>query len=399
MGQLLPYVLLALCSALSTEQTASASPQDQDAVLVEDLDDFAQWSFAQAGLPYDSSHEFNIKVGSRTDPWLSDLQANGRVTILDEDELPVRSHSFLEVSSAQNPFNRDADELDTSKGKEARDGKLNFLLVSTFNPEVSGSGQVWMVPRHDKSKSFVLLGGVETPTGLCFDKNHNFLYVCDPAQASIFQYSVRVTKHGLILNSDQVATVYQGFAPTDCAVDAYGHLYFTDLANNTISRIEYSNLWAGFVDQQQTLYQRTETPNSVDAPLGIDVADRTLYWVNSADFQDSGVLVSGAVEGGRETILLRDEMQPRAVTVSKHFVHFVSQGQVWAYLLGKERNLLLKSSHFSDPRGICQGEGHVYVTDLVRNRVMTFKEGWEEEAELNTFLRIVRPYGIVCINL
>lgn len=396
MGLLLDCTLLALCFSLSTNQ---ATLSDQDAVLVEDLDDFARWSFAQAGLPYDSSHEFNIKVGSRSDPWVSDLQTNGRVTILDEDDLPSRSRSFLEVSSAQNPFNRDTDDLDVSKGKEAGVGKLRFLLVTTFDPEISGSGQVWVVPRHDKGESFVLLGGVQTPTGVCYDRNHNFLYVCDPAQASIFQYSVRVTKHGLILNSDQVATVFQGLAPTDCAVDAYGNLYLSDFANNTISSIDYQSLWAGFVDQQQVLYSRSATSQRVSAPIGIDVTGRTLYWVNSADFQDSGLLVSGPVDGEGETILLRDEMQPRALAVSKRFAYYTSQEQVWAYQLGKDRNLLLKTSRLADARGICQGEGHVYVTDLARDRVMTFQEGHEEEVELKTFLRISRPYGIACVNL
>jgi len=396
MGLLLHCALLALSCSLSPDQATISA---QDAVLVEDLDDFARWSFAQAGIPYDSSHEFNIKVGSRADPWLADLQANGRVTVLDEDDLPSRSHSFLEVASAQNPFNRDADELDVSKGKEARDGQLRFLLVTTFDPEISGSGQVWVVPRHDKARSFVLLGGVQTPTGVCYDKNHDFLYVCDPAQASVFQYSVRVTKHGLILTSDQVATVYQGLAPTDCAVDAYGNLYISDFANSTISSIDYPSLWAGFVDQQEVLYWRRETSPMVSAPIGIEVAGRTVYWVNSAEFQDSGLLVSGPVAGDRETILLRDEMQPRALAASKRFVYYTSQGEVWAYLLGKDRNLLLKSSSFKDARGICQGDGHVYVTDLARDRVMTFQEGWEEEVELKTFLRIVRPYGIACVNL
>lgn len=384
MGRLLLCSLALLHSVLGTLQ-------DQDAVQIEDLDDFAEWSFTRAGLPYTASHEFNLKLGADTDPWLSALRTNRHVTVPDQDDFT----SFLEVSPAQNPFNRDTDDLDTDTDDDPRDGHLRFLLVTTFDREAQGSGQVWVVPKHKRSRSFVLLGGLETPTGLCFDKNHDFLYVCDPAQASIFQYSVSVTAQAVVLRSDQVATVYQGLAPTDCAVDSSGALYFSDMANNTISRIDYPNLWAGYVDQQRILYQS----QFVAAPMGIDVAERTLYWTNSLDFQDSGVLVSGEVSSRTATVLLRDDIQPLGLTVSRHFVYFISAGQAWAYQLGEDKNLLLKSSRLNDPRGLCFGDGRVYVTDFAQHRIFAFDECWEQEVKLHSVLRIARPYAVACVNL
>lgn len=343
---LLSCGLISLCAALQLRAKASLRQEQTgtvDAVLIEDVDDFTEWAYRYAGLDYDEDDEYEVRTSPVQNALVEGNWQNGQVTLLDRDEANdsdnpamARFQSFIDVSPAQNPFDRDMDELPDSpddKGKDHRKGDMAFLLVSTFDPDTLGSGQVWAVPRDHTDRSFVLLGGLQTPTGVCFDRNHDFLYVCDPAQASIYQYEIDWSDNRFILGSDQVATIVQAGVPTACTVDAYGNLYYTDLLNNTIHMVDYLDLWSGFIGQDVLLYQQTD----VSLPRGIDVYNsQTLYWLNSADTQNSGLIVSAPAEEetlNSETITvnLRDEMRGQALTLSSNYAYFASTDGTVSY--------------------------------------------------------------------
>ena len=308
-----------------------------DGVLIEDVDDFTEWAFKYAGLDYDEDNEFTIRTSPLENEYVEGNFVDGQVTLLDEDDViesdnpaMARLLSFIDVSPAQNPFDRDVDELPSDpddKGKDHRKGNTQFLLITTFDSDTEGSGEVWVVPRDDTSKSFVLVGGLQTPTGVCFDRNHEFLYVCDPAQGSIFQYEIEWSGNDkFILDNDQVATIFQGGAPSACSVDAYSNLYFTDLATNTIRMVDYLDLWSGFVNQDVALFTRDESNPAISVPVGIDVySSDTVFWVNNQDTQNSGLIGSGPADTNDidiASVTLRDEMNGLALTVSDNYIYF-----------------------------------------------------------------------------
>ena len=220
----------------------------------------------------------------------SKLQSTAFLEAVDWDEVLLQGTRIL---PGQNPLGRDEDDLPKTadeKGSEAASGDTDYLLVTSFKSQVPGSGQIWTIPKH-KDESFVLIAGLQTPTGLCFDKNHDFLYVCDPGQGKIFQFEIEKQKSKkFILASDQVATIYQGLAPTHCSVDAYGNLYFVDLLDESIGFVDYLDLWAGLVNINRTLY-RNIPQLSLPSDIAVD-GSKTIYFVNSLNPQDAGVINS-----------------------------------------------------------------------------------------------------------
>lgn len=331
------FGLISMCAGLQLRSQVSMQ-QDQDgavdAVLIEDVDDFTEWAYTYAGLDYDDDNDYQVFTSQAQNRQVDGNWQNGQVTLLDRDEVNksdnpamARFQSFIDVSPAQNPFGRDIDDLPDSpdeKGKDHRKGDTEYLLVTAFDGDTPGTGQVWVVPRKHVDRSFVIVGGLQTPTGVCFDRNHDFMYVTDPAQSSIFQYEIDWSDNKFILGSDQVATIVQDGVATACTVDAYGNLYYTDLLNNTIHMVDYLNLWSGFVGQDTVLYEST----SLNLPLGLDIYNSdTLYWTNSADTQNSGLIVSAPADvsdGAVPNVDLRDEMRAQSLTVSSKLIYFTN---------------------------------------------------------------------------
>jgi len=314
-----------------------------------------------------------------------------------------------EITPQQNPLGRDIDELPEDaddKGEEATDGDIDWLLVTAFDAATMGSGQVWAVPaaQSHRDEAFVLIAGLQVPTGVCFDKNHDFLYVCDPAQRRVYQFEIdRDGRRKFVLASDQVATIYEGLAPVDCSIDAYGNIYITDLVTQTIEFIDYLSLWSGLVGNNVTLYSGA---NKLTAVMGIEVEDSdTLYFANAADVQDSGVLNSApAFTLGNNTdpitTRLRTNLQAQGLGLSDDYV-FISgaDGSIWAFDYHGDPNLYLKSAgYFVDPRGICTGDGHVYVADFSLGGVYRFEDSDDEDDKVRRIAGLAGAFGLDCVN-
>lgn len=314
-----------------------------------------------------------------------------------------------DITPQQNPLGRDIDDLpedSDDKGDEAIDGDIDWLLVSSFSVNTMGSGQVWAVPaaQSHRDEAFVLIAGLQVPTGVCFDKNHDFLYVCDPAQRRVYQFEIdRDGKRKFVLAGDQVATIYEGLAPVDCTVDAYGNLYITDLATQSIEFIDYLSLWSGLVNNNSTLYSGS---NKLTAVIGIEVEDSdTLYFANLADAQDSGVLNSAAAftlgnNTDPITTRLRTNLQAQGLGLSQDYVYISgADGSVWAFDYHGDPNLFLKSAgYFVDPRGICTGDGHVYVADFSLGGVYRFEDSDDEDDRVRRMFGLEGAFAIDCVN-
>lgn len=314
-----------------------------------------------------------------------------------------------EITSQQNPLNRDTDDLPKDaddKEAEAIAGDTDWLLVTSFDVNTMGSGQVWAVPkaRSRRDEAFVLIAGLQTPTGVCFDKNHDFLYVCDSAQRRVYQFEIdRNGRRKFILANELVAVVYEGLAPMDCSIDAYGNIYIADMAAQSIEFIDYLSLWSGLVGNNVTLYSGA---NKLTAVVGIEVEDSdTLYFANSADPQDSGVLNSApafTLGNNIDTITtrLRTNLQAQGLGLSEDYVYISgADGSVWAFDYHGDPNLFLKSAgYFVDPRGICAGDGSVYVADFRLGGVYRMDDSDDEDDKVKRVIGLAGAFGLACVN-
>jgi 6-phosphogluconolactonase (cycloisomerase 2 family) len=110
---------------------------------------------------------------------------------------------------------------------------------------------VWAIPKDDRDEGFALIQGLHQPTALCFDVNHDFLYVCDKTDANtgmIYQYEVDWDSDDTFeLASHVYAEIYKGPAPTGCSIDEYGNMFFST-ADDRIHIVSYLDLWSGFTN-------------------------------------------------------------------------------------------------------------------------------------------------------
>lgn len=56
------------------------------------------------------------------------------------------------------------------------------------------------------------------------------------------------------------------------------------------------------------------------------------------------------------------------------------------------------SGFFTQPRGICYGDGRVYVADFSIGEVYYFADNKKEQPDPDGFVRIEGAYGLECIN-
>jgi len=298
-----------------------------------------------------------------------------------------------------NPLNRAPSQAYSSADNTPKTGKLQYLLLTTYLEDIPGSGKVWVVPVTRPDQSYVLAAGLSTPLGTCFDQVQGFLYVCDPGQSRIMQFSVEM-EQDLVLASDQVATIYEG-KPSACVVDSRGNLYFTDMESDTVNRVDYADLWPGYLNLSYPFYSGNSTEAGVSGPIAIDIdANDEIYYMNSRDPEDQGLLVQGSSDG-LPIALIRSEGLPQGLTVAASFAYYTtSEGTIWAYKYNKRRNLYLKSSSFfHSPKGICAGSKRVYVADSALGAVYRFPDDSQEVLQPELFLRVAGAAGLFCLSL
>lgn len=320
--------------------------------------------------------------------------------------------TFLDVSAQQNPLRRDTDLLPDDpddKGDEADGGSLQFLLVSTFIAGSAGTGKVWVVPESNPGDSFMLVSGLDVPTGVCFDKNNKFLYVADSGlegnNGRILQFQIDTNLRSRFILADYtVATIYEGPSPYDCWVDAYGNLYFVDSETNSTAIVSYLDLWSGVAGRERILYQQSDSNRQISAPVALQVEDsRTIFYVNNLDPEDAGLLNeasarSRSLKGGRIRTDLRVVRRPWGLAVTNSYVYYsTDDGSVWAYRRD-DPNLYLKSTQFRQPRGMCKGGNRLYLADSDYGQVFSISLGSDQDREPRGVVRIQGAYEVYCLN-
>lgn len=282
-------------------------------VVIADMDDFLDYLYTEHDEDYseEDKHRIYRQGNNESYPF-----------VLDDDDYknPVYN-SFIDVSP-QNPLGRDSDELpDTpgDKGREPNSGDFQWLLISTFIEGQTETGKVWAAPADSPEDAYALIVGLERPNAICFDPNHDFLYVCDSSQGVIYQYVVDWDDDDrFIISSDVVTRIISNANPQSCAIDAYGNLYYTD--TDSINVVAYLDLWGGYEGQNRVLY---EGGDLMDGPKGLDVyRSRRIYYVNSRNTGDAGLLNMAPTRSETTRIAVREDRIGRDVAVSPEYAYF-----------------------------------------------------------------------------
>ncbi|CAG9310715.1 unnamed protein product [Blepharisma stoltei] len=319
------------------------------------------------------------------------------------------------LQDAQNPLERDESEIPSSideHGDDYNDGDLLFVLATTFIDGESGTGKIWVIPtdEEDKENSYSLIVGLERPTGLCLDVNHNFLYVVDNGddiEGYIYQYEVLWSDDDyMILDRNVYVVIYQGKTPYDCKIDQYGNMYFLNSETDEISMISYLDLYSGFTNMNYTIYQADENNNKINSPVALEVIDSEyIYFVNNADGDTAGTLNKAKTTTesvNEETIesLVYNKYPAWGVayTDDNRIFFSLDTGEIWSVDTQDTTKLYEKTIEpMNNPRGMCHGDGKVYVADQELGEIVMFNTNDEKE-DPKSFVKIQGVYMTFCVN-
>jgi hypothetical protein len=344
--------------------------------------------------------------------WGADIYDNDESVYTEEKEStanPASAFSLLQLlmQDVDNPLGRDEDELPEDyddSGDDASEGDLAFILVGTFEDNQSGLGKVIVIAEDEEP--FTIITGLDKPVGLCFDPEHEFLYVVDPTfedQGFIYQFLIDWDDDDTFeLASTEYSIVYQGANPYSCFLDEYGNLYFADATENKVNIIQYLDLWSGFTNYYVTLYSRDDNNTIINAPTGISVFESTdLFIVNSEVDDGTAVLLRGSTAVSDANAELLEEITDGsyggwAVTVSEDYVFYSTRdGNLLVYDI--EDSTLTAKAQSQTPRGLCYSDGSVYLADFEAGQITEFSEDSDEE-EGEFYQAVSGAYALFCVN-
>jgi sugar lactone lactonase YvrE len=98
--------------------------------------------------------------------------------------VPVDQEALINQVANERPVPLDRDDNEIPEdidedGDDNNDGDVQWVLVTSFDEKEAKSGKVWVVPNDDNDEGFTLISGLTKPNAVCFDVNHEFLYVSD----------------------------------------------------------------------------------------------------------------------------------------------------------------------------------------------------------------------------
>mgnify|MGYP000238004742 CR=1 FL=1 len=337
---------------------------------------------------------------------------------IEDSDNPNAKVSFLQ--DTDNPLDRDDQAEPESSGDEGddyMDGELEFLLATSFIENEEATGKVFVIPADEKDRdsSYELIGGLQRPTGICFDVNHDFLYVVENGlegeNGFIYQYEIDWDDNDkFTLARNIYVVVFEGTSPQDCKIDEYGNMFFVESSENQINMISYLDLYSGFKNKHYTIYEATDSSLKISTPVALDVIEsKDIYFVNNENGADAGTVnqadaQTDTVNGKTIEVLVRNNNTPWGVTYTDEELVFFSldNGEVWAYDTQEEDNnqdMIIKSANFfKSPRGVCYGDGNVYVADYEKGGVYQLSDNSDENEVPEEVIMIQGVYNMFCVN-
>eukprot|EP00931_Biecheleriopsis_adriatica_P068828 TRINITY_DN42732_c0_g1_i1.p1 TRINITY_DN42732_c0_g1~~TRINITY_DN42732_c0_g1_i1.p1 ORF type:complete len:394 (-),score=70.64 TRINITY_DN42732_c0_g1_i1:42-1223(-) len=318
-----------------------------------------------------------------------------------------------------------------------------FLMISSS----SEAKIVYTELRNFKSttgRTFALVdSGLKDPRGLAFDGDRGALYVADKGAKSIYRYHVYVDNDGssLSLGTDGVQLCIMVNADTEWVnVDVNGDVFYTDATLKTINRIpvaviemlakgQYSAESLSLMSQKEivskgltadasgqarqvfSVYQGSNPHVSI--PAGVVSDGARLYWVNSVNGKEVGVVSVGFINPS----VPKNVSSAKGVTTafpSKALTNATETGYGIAksnklifystdnigggsvYAVTAEGNSFNLASGLAKPRGLTwDGDQTIFVADEAASSVYSFPAGrLMENAPLTKGAVIKGAYGV-----
>ena len=316
------------------------------------------------------------------------------------------------LESSTNPLDRDEDLIPDSiddSGDDYSSGDTYFLLVTTFIESNPGAGKLWVVPIDPDMRefSYELITGLDRPTGVCFDVNHNFLYVVDNGfeeTGHIYQYEIDwYEDETFVLSRNVYVIIYSGLKPFDCKIDEYGNMYFLEASYDSINMISYLDLYSGFTNMNYTIYS---SDPFVSYPVSLEVVgSEDIYFANHYNGDEVGSVnradaSTEFVNGGEVDVLVKNKYRTWGLAhTAEDLVFFTLEtGEVWTVDDNDPNDLQLKSQDFLEqPRGMCYGDGYVYLAEYDVGNVWRFRDNRKEETP-DMFIGLEGAYAVFCVN-
>ena len=334
-----------------------------------------------------------------------------KVTITSPKKTTSTSTSFIQLTTDADPsLERDPDEEpedDPVLGEEYLVGDNFHILVTTYIQDTAGTGKVYVFPNNHPEDYIHLIEGLEVPTGVCFDKNHNFLYVMDQgnstATGAIYQHQINWDSKDFELANNIMVEIYNTGNPSDCKVDGYGNLFFTDAQLSTINFVEYSDLYFGYVNMNSVLYSPDETTIALDVPVAIDVVDsENIYYINNGDASIAGTLNEAEAEITATndepiTVVVTEDITAWGLAYTGDRMYYsLDNGDLKAYEIEEKTTTVYSSGYFIAPRGLCYGDNTVYVTDNGAGILYSIKDGSTKTPKIIVYLQAAT--SCYCVN-
>jgi hypothetical protein len=348
-----------------------------------------------------SSEDFNDFVEGSSSYKTSDLiitsnSVSEEVLAEGEEILMERnfvSSSFLQISKIFTGFLQIEEEnsSETTKGKDFHEGSTEFLIVSTFIEGKSGTGKVFLIDE-DNMESKILVEGLEKPTGVCVDVNHNYLYIADQGfneTGKIYQFFVSFNSKKFEVVSNVSYVIYSG-TPYDCKVDAYGNLFFTDYYSSTVNKVRYSDLSFSYSDTFSVLFN---SPGIY--PAGIDLfQDESLIFTSN---NGNGSVYRLEVETLASQALVVEANLTWGVGLYKDIAFYsIETPEVKALSLSSLLYESFQSQDLISPKGVCVGQKNVYLADY--DAGVLYKGSVESTNSFEMFAYVQAVYSCFAVN-
>lgn len=316
------------------------------------------------------------------------------------------------LDSSSNPLDRDEDLIPDSiddSGDDYSSGDTYFLLVTTFIENEIGSGKLWVVPIDFNMRefSYELITGLDRPTGVCFDVNHDLLYIVDNGFSDtgyIYQYEIDWDDDEVfILSRNIYVIVYEGVSPYDCKVDEYGNMYFVEAEYDSINMVSYIDLYSGFTNMNYTIYS---SEPFVSHPVALEVIDsEDIYFVNHYNGDEVGSVnradaATEFINSGEVDILVKNNYRTWGLAHTEENLVFYSMdtGEIMVVDDNDPDDINLKCEDLlSKPRGMCYGDGHVYLAEYEIGNIWKFRDNDKEEKP-DLFIGLQGAYAVFCVN-
>ncbi|OMJ85628.1 hypothetical protein SteCoe_13044 [Stentor coeruleus] len=296
---------------------------------------------------------------------------------------------------------------DGPAGVDYHEGDKQHIILTTFINDKPDTGKVWTYSFENPDKIRSILEGFQRPTGVCYDVNHDFMYVVDKGfdsgEGFIYQYQMNRKDDYLDLANGVYVVVYTG-TPSDCKVDPYGNLYLLDSAASSISFIAYADLYFGYTNAYTTYYVQNEDNTIIDSPYALDlISNEDIYFINNNPDPTVSTLNLAEAEvdeiNGEDILELveEDEAVAWGVSVAGNIVYYsLDSGEIKGYNIERKTVAVYSSDFFIAPRGLSYGDGKVYVADNGEGALYSMDYKSDSKPKLIFYAQAIN--SVFCVN-